>query len=348
MNSSEIQASSPGGAQETLFCPACGKKGRPVKLRTLRSLLKPEALSSIGVDGYRYCGNRSCNLVYYAKDGGRTFSKGDLKVRLGVKETSAPRPICYCFGHTVEGVFEEIRTTGKSTVLEDIKTRLKDGCWCETTNPQGSCCLGVVKSFVKEGFKRFGKDKTVDNESQVIEQHDCCPPTVQEISVSAAEPANSLPAGALEKSHQQPSAWPKGRLKTSIVEKVATGGALFSALVASACCWLPLLLLTLGASGGAASTTFEAYRPLFMVLTFGFLGTAFYFTHRQTGAESTGAPRPSDGELACAVRSKEEDCCRPTGGRKSALQKWNKVMLWVATAVALAFLFFPNYVDWLL
>lgn len=133
------------------ICPRCGTRGKIVEDVTLRSLIKPEELSRLTEGPYRFCATQGCDVVYFAEDGSHVFTRGDLTVRVGVKETEAPRPICYCFHHTVEEIFEEIRRTGRSTVSDDIRARMDvEGCHCERTNPQGSCCLGVVQSFVEE------------------------------------------------------------------------------------------------------------------------------------------------------------------------------------------------------
>ena len=53
--------------------------------------------------------------------------------------------------HTVGEIRTEIKRTGKSTVLDQVKAQVKaDNCYCEVTNPQGSCCLGAVTRFVRE------------------------------------------------------------------------------------------------------------------------------------------------------------------------------------------------------
>lgn len=69
-----------------------------------------------------------------------------------MKETDAPRPICYCFNHTVEAILEEIQRTGRATVPNAIANGLNtEGCDCVHTNPQGSYCLGTVNALAKEG-----------------------------------------------------------------------------------------------------------------------------------------------------------------------------------------------------
>ena len=44
----------------------------------------------------------------------------------------------------------EIERTGKSTVPGQVKAQIKaDNCYCEVTNPQGSCCLGNIAAVIK-------------------------------------------------------------------------------------------------------------------------------------------------------------------------------------------------------
>ncbi len=122
-------------------------------------------------------------------------------------------------------------------------------------------------------------------------------------------------------------------------EKIAKIGTLLSAIMAAACCWLPLGLLAVGVSGAGIAATLEAYRPLFIVVTFGFLGAAFYFTYRPRKAAVGGE------QTCCAPETTEvETCCPPAGKGHFSMMAFNKIMLWVVTVLAVAFLFFPSYV----
>jgi len=129
------------------------------------------------------------------------------------------------------------------------------------------------------------------------------------------------------------SYWHRGQKQTppaAKAQKIALFGTVISALLASACCWLPLLLLVFGVSGVAVSATFEQYRLLFIAVTFAFLAAGFYFVYRPKQRSVEGAAT---------------NCCpEPSGTKGWNLQKLNKAMLWVVTAVALGFVFFPNYV----
>lgn len=122
---------------------------------------------------------------------------------------------------------------------------------------------------------------------------------------------------------------------------MANIGAVAAALMASSCCWLPLLLLALGLSGARITSALETYRPLSITLTFGFLAAAFYFTYGPQRA-ATGA-----GHGRCAGKARET-CCEPAPKRRFDLMSLNKAMLWAVTAMAVAFLYFPHYIGLLL
>lgn len=121
--------------------------------------------------------------------------------------------------------------------------------------------------------------------------------------------------------------------------------------MASSCCWLPPILILMGVSGAGMTQALESYRPYFMVVTFGFLGMAFYFTYRPgraiAGAADCCAPQTSQDVLPVA----EGDCCSPpaqTVSRRFNMMAVNKAMLWAVTAMAVVFLFFPGAITGLL
>ena len=133
-------------------CPACGALGKPVARLTLGALLKPEARVRIPrEEECCFCRTATCEVVYF-RDGEAQFRKADLSMRVGLKEPLDPTaPVCYCFGWTPQKIRQEIERTSQSTVVEQIKVQVKAGnCYCEVTNPQGSCCLGNVAKAVQE------------------------------------------------------------------------------------------------------------------------------------------------------------------------------------------------------
>jgi mercuric ion transport protein len=92
--------------------------------------------------------------------------------------------------------------------------------------------------------------------------------------------------------------------------------AVFTGLLASACCIGPLVLAILGIGGAGLLVKFEPYRPYFMGFTFLLLALGFYFAYFRKPAATGGSVD-------------ECGCEKPQQG------KWGKVMLWVATVVSL-------------
>lgn len=100
---------------------------------------------------------------------------------------------------------------------------------------------------------------------------------------------------------------------------LVVAGSVTGAVAASSCCILPLVLFALGAGGAwvANLTALAPYQPIFVILTLGLLGYAFWMIYR----------RP-----ACA---KEDACARPVSDRLL------KLGLWAATICITAALVFP-------
>lgn len=92
----------------------------------------------------------------------------------------------------------------------------------------------------------------------------------------------------------------------------ATGG-IIGAVLASSCCIVPLVLVTLGVSGAWIGnlTALEPYKPLFVVVTLAFLAGGFWYVYGRQQPECV------DGSY----------CARP----ESALT--TKSVLWVATII---------------
>jgi len=132
------------------LCPECGKEGPAVQKRTLESfLIEPFKIKE---EPYWFCATAECPLVYFSAGGSSVFYKADLKIRVGVKENEDPIPICYCFGWDRQKILNEIKQTGKSTAISSITKEVKAGrCFCEQSNPQGTCCLGNIARVLKEG-----------------------------------------------------------------------------------------------------------------------------------------------------------------------------------------------------
>lgn len=98
-----------------------------------------------------------------------------------------------------------------------------------------------------------------------------------------------------------------------------------AAVLSSACCWLPLLLLAFGLSAGGVAGVFETLRPYLLIAAGLFLSAGFYFAYFR------GFRKP-----ACKPG---ETCAVPD----PKLQRFNRAMLWVASVFVIAFALFPYY-----
>jgi hypothetical protein len=131
-------------------CRRCGAHGQPVARETLDALLTPDAHKRLEVGRYFFDSSPGCDVVYFSNEKHTYFTKQDLRVRVGIKESDPPIPICYCFGHTVDSARVEIQATRQSTLAARITKEIRDGnCACEVNNPSGRCCLGEVNKAVK-------------------------------------------------------------------------------------------------------------------------------------------------------------------------------------------------------
>lgn len=133
-------------------CPMNGQICKPVGRITLESLLKPEAMASMKMQPYYFCDAPDCDTVYVSALGDHFVTKDQLNMRVGIKETNDPIPLCYCFGFDRKAVWDDIRSKGATDIPKIITERVKAGeCRCEVTNPSGTCCLGSVYRAVKQG-----------------------------------------------------------------------------------------------------------------------------------------------------------------------------------------------------
>ena len=130
------------------FCPSCGGKGKSVATVTVKSLVRYHTRVA-GSGSYLFCRTTDCDVVYFSDTA--TFRKPDLKVRMGIKETEDPVPLCYCFEYSRADIRRDIEELGSTKIPDEIKAEIQGGfCACEYKNPAGSCCLGDITRAVQE------------------------------------------------------------------------------------------------------------------------------------------------------------------------------------------------------
>lgn len=135
------------------YCPSCKRKGKSVQIITLKSLLRASALETIEPgNSYNYCAHPDCAVVYFSGIHSQTFAETDLKVPVYQKNPSMDVPVCYCFDWTRERLVQLAGTDPKPT--DQIKAHVQEGrCGCEVNNPQGTCCLANVITFIRSFTK---------------------------------------------------------------------------------------------------------------------------------------------------------------------------------------------------
>ena len=137
-------------------CRVCGNHGTAVPAITVASLVAPDRRSRLAsLEGFSSCRTPDCPVAYFASERDEYIDKADLTVRIGVKETDDPAPLCYCFGWTKRMVDDEVARTGTSSAVREITERMRaTGCTCERTNPSGRCCLLDVQAYISLAAER--------------------------------------------------------------------------------------------------------------------------------------------------------------------------------------------------
>ncbi len=121
-------------------CPANGKPYRSVKRKTLLHHILHPWLNSLPEQGYYFCTDPECDIVYFGEDN-TVFHTNELRTSIWQKSNDKNAAICYCFG--VTKAIARLDKTIKNFVSKQTK---ESNCSCEVSNPSGRCCL---KDFPK-------------------------------------------------------------------------------------------------------------------------------------------------------------------------------------------------------
>ena len=140
-------------------CPTCNRRGKSVKAITIQSLVRPASLQRLTRhDGWRFCSTRKCATAYFNEALRETVSKAEVRVRIGQKETRAPRTVCYCFQHTDEEIEAEVREAGFSSVGDAIKAAAPRPRRCRVPHVLHSSLPGslLAKKRTRRARRRSG------------------------------------------------------------------------------------------------------------------------------------------------------------------------------------------------
>ena len=112
--------------------------------------------------------------------------------------------------------------------------------------------------------------------------------------------------------------------------KAGLAASIVAAVGASICCIGPIAAAFLGLTSMGALVRYEPYRPVLTVITMAILAGAFYLAYRKRPEDSC-----EPGSL-CAIQG------------VTRVQKINRIVLWIVTAIVLLILTFPTWSNWVL
>ena len=115
-------------------CPANHHNYVRVPIKTILHHIKDSWKTKLKEQGYYYCIDPDCDVVYFGEDGS-IVKKTELRTKIFSKEKNNGL-VCHCFGVSKLDALENPK------IKEFITQQTKVGnCSCETSNPSGRCCL---------------------------------------------------------------------------------------------------------------------------------------------------------------------------------------------------------------
>lgn len=281
-----------------MTCPECGARGRSIKTATLQAQTDPARFATLESSlGWAMCTGAACNVAYFRERA--VIVLPEIRSVPFHKSADPQRLACFCFGHSVGEIEADVDEAGASGIQARIKAACRAGDDdCARKNPAGRCCLGNV--------------------GQVVE---AVGPPAGHASVKAVAPTDA--ASACDVACCDPPRSDVPLLKPATASRAGwlTGGALAAGILASACCWIPLLAVGLGTSAGGAGALFAAWRLPLLAISAVCLAGGFYFAYRQ--------PR-------CAPSSA---CEAPAPQARRA----SRALLWISTVLVLGMAFYWEF-----
>lgn len=129
---SECVAQSPS---RTHVCPVNGQEYKSIALKTvLHHIKSPWDWSEKG-QGYYFCDDPDCDVVYFGEDDS-VITRSEIRTVVGIKECKPDALTCYCFG--VSNLEAQQHPAIRDFIVDKTKSGL---CSCDTSNPSGRCCL---------------------------------------------------------------------------------------------------------------------------------------------------------------------------------------------------------------
>ena len=138
-------------------CPSCGRSGAEVEKITVAAHAK-EIAWPLGEERFFHCSAPGCEVIYFTESGSRQLTRDDVKTRVTFKESTSPRPLCYCQQVTEEDVVAAIE--GGAGTFEEVRkaTGSGGGGHCSITNPAGKCCSRNYRPFIESELAKSNVD----------------------------------------------------------------------------------------------------------------------------------------------------------------------------------------------
>ena len=117
------------------ICPANGNEYLAVSPATIKHHLNEPWAWKETNQGYYYCTDPKCDVVYFAEDDS-TLTQADLHTSVGRKSTSPDATVCYCYHASQQDIINN--PSIRDFVIQETQAK---NCACDSKNPSGRCCL---------------------------------------------------------------------------------------------------------------------------------------------------------------------------------------------------------------
>lgn len=132
------------------LCPISKTRGKRVGTATLKCLIST-SLKAVQPTQYYFCREPDCPIVYFSADGAQVFTTSEIRERVYQKEPNSDDVlVCYCFQYTLDDIRDSATRAETNPIVDAINQGIQLGqCACDWRNPQGDCCLGNVRTILR-------------------------------------------------------------------------------------------------------------------------------------------------------------------------------------------------------
>ncbi|WP_281400904.1 putative iron-sulfur cluster-binding metallochaperone [sulfur-oxidizing endosymbiont of Gigantopelta aegis] len=127
-------------------CPINKKSYSLVSKTTIKHHIKSPWNLPEGEQGYYFCSDPNCDVVYFSQDDFIIHSN-QLRTEVGIKVKSRQKTLCYCFGIDYTQATNEPEL--KKFVIDQTRS---NACACNIRHPSGKCCLKDFNT-IKNNYK---------------------------------------------------------------------------------------------------------------------------------------------------------------------------------------------------